>query len=163
PLTAARRALDEIGLPFPRHTPERGAVLAARPAVLAPPRAARYSPGPRTLARVLERAHGEEDLLTPLAGRPLADTRGDTPRAPGLALRIEYTHPAMTSAVTGGGRLPQGPWIQPLEDGWSRVRKTWHDPLRAALGQRAAPSREAVHKAADWLFQAAEGDEAISV
>src|SRR5262249_31211011 len=43
PLTAARRALDEIGLPFPRHTPERVAVLAARPAVLAALRAARYS------------------------------------------------------------------------------------------------------------------------
>lgn len=163
PLTAARRALDEIGLPFPRHTPERVAALAARPTVLAAIRAARCSAGPRTLAGVLERAHGEEDLLTQLAGMLLAGISEDDRRALGLALRIEYTHPAMTSAVTGGGGLPRGPWIQSLEDGWSRVRKTWHDPLRAALGQRSMPSRETVHKAADWLHQAAEGDEAISV
>jgi DNA-binding SARP family transcriptional activator len=162
PLTAARRALDDIGLPFPRHTPERVAVLAARPAVLAAILAARCSAGPRTLAGVLERAHGEEDLLTQLAGMLLADTSEDDRRALGLALRIEYTHPAMTSAVTEG-RLPRGPWIQSLEDGWSRVRKTWHDPLRAALGQRSMPSRETVHKAADWLLQVGEGDEAISV
>jgi DNA-binding SARP family transcriptional activator len=163
PLTAARLALDEIGVPYPRHTPERVAVLAARPAVLAALRAARCSAGPRTLAGVLERAHGEEDLLTQLAGMLLAGTSEDDRRALGLALRIDYTHPAMTSAVTGGGRLPPGPWIQSLEDGWSRVRKTWHDPLRTALGRWAMPGREAVHKAADWLFQAAEGDEAISV
>jgi len=163
PLAAARRALDELGLPYPRHAHERAAVLAARPAVLAALRAARYSTGPRTLAGVLERAHGEEDLLTQLAGMLLAGISEDDRRALGLALRIEYTHPAMTSAVTGGGRLPRGPWIQSLEDGWSRVRKTWHDPLRTALGQWSMPGREAVHKAADWLFQAAESDEAISV
>jgi len=162
PLTAARRALDEIGLPVSRHAPERVAALAARPTVLAAVRAARCSAGPRTLAGVLERAHGEEDLLTQLAGMLLAGISEDDRRALGLALRTEYTHPAMTSAVTGGGRLPRGPWIQSLEDGWSRVRKTWHDPLRAALGQRPMPSRETVHKAADWLLQAAEGDEAIS-
>src|SRR6185312_13202222 len=40
---------------------------------------------------------------------------------------------------------------------------TWHDPLRAALGQRSMPSRETVHKAADWLLQVGESDEAISV
>ena len=69
----------------------------------------------------------------------------------------------MTSAVTGESRLPQGPWIQSLEDGWSRVRNNWRDPLSAALGQRSMPSRETLHKAADWLLQAGEGDEAISV
>jgi len=163
PLTAVRQALDEIGVPFPRHTPDRAAALAARPAVLAELRAARCSAGPRTLAGVLERAHGEEDLRTQLAGILLAGATEYDRRALGLALRIEYTHPAMTSAVTGGGRLPRGPWVQSLEDGWSRVRKTWHDPLRTALGQRSMPGREAVHKAADWLLQAAEGDEAISV
>jgi len=163
PLTAARRALDEIGLPFPRHTPERVAVLAARPAVLTAIRAARRSAGPRTLAGVLERAHGEEDLLTQLAGMLLAGTSEEGRRALGLALQIGYAHPAMTSAVTGEGRLPRGPWFQPLEDGWSRVRNTWRDPLRSALGQRPMPGRETLRKAADWLLQAGEGGEAISV
>ena len=163
PPTAARRALDEIGLPLSRHAHERVTALAARPAVLAAIRAARCSAGPRTLASVLERAHGEKDLLTQLAGVLLDGTSQDGRRALGLALRVEYTHPAMTSAVTGESRLLRGPWIQSLEDGWSRVRDNWRDPLRAALGQRSMPGRETLHKAADWLLQAGEGDEAISV
>jgi tetratricopeptide (TPR) repeat protein len=163
PLTAARRALDEIGLPLPHHAPERVTALAARPAVLAAIRAARCSAGPRALASMIERAHGEDDLLTQLAGVLLADTSEDGRRALGLALQVEYTHPAMTSAVTGESRLPRGPWIQSLEDNWSRVRNNWRDPLRAALGQRSTPSRETLHKAADWLLQAGEDDEAISV
>ena len=162
PLTAARRALDEIGLPLSRPAHERVTALAARPAVLAAIRAARCTAGRRTLAGVLERAHGEEDLLTQLAGALLAGTSEDGRRALGLALRVEHTHPAMTSAVTGESRLPRGPWIQSLEDGWSRVRNTWRDPLCAALGPRSMPSRETLHKAADWLLQAGEGDEAIS-
>jgi DNA-binding SARP family transcriptional activator len=163
PRGAARRALDEIGLPLSRPVPEQMTALAARPIVLAAIRAARCSAGPRALARVLERAHDEEDLLTRLAGVLLAGVSEDGRRALGLALRVEYTHPAMTSAVTGEGRLPQGPWIQSLEDSWSRVRNNWRGPLRAALGQRSMPSRETLHEAADWLLQAGAGDEAISV
>src|SRR5215467_9033543 len=163
PLTAARRALDDIGFPLSCRAPERVTALAARPTVLAAVRAARCSAGPRTVASVLERADGEEDLLTQLAGLLLAGTSEDGRRALGLALRVEYTHPAMTSAVTSQGRLPRGPWIQSLEDGWSRVRNTWRDPLCAALGQQSMPSRETLRKAADWLLQADEIDEAISV
>ena len=163
PPTAARRALDQMGLPLSRHAYERVTALAARPAVLAGIRAARCSAGPRTIASVLERAHGEKDLLTQLAAVLLAGTSEDGRRALGLALRVGYTHPAMTSAVTGESRPVQGPWIQSLEDGWSRVRSNWRDPLSAALGQRCIPSRETLHKAADWLLQAGEGDEAISV
>jgi DNA-binding SARP family transcriptional activator len=163
PLAAARRALDDIGLPLSRHPPERMTALAVRPTVLAAIRAARCSGGPRALASVLERAHGEEDLLTQIAGMLLAGTSENGRRALGLALRVEYTHPAMTSAVTGESRLPRGPWIQSLEDSWSRVRNNWRGPLRAALGQRSMPSCETLHKAADWLLEAGEGDEAISV
>jgi DNA-binding SARP family transcriptional activator len=163
PPAAARRALDEIDLPLSRHAHERVTALAARPAVLAAIRAARCFAGPRTLASVLERAHGEKDLLTRLAGVLLAGTSEEGRRALGLALRVEYTHPAMTSAITGErGRL-RGPWIQSLEDGWSRVRNNWRDPLSAALGQRPMPSRETLREAADWLLQAGEGDDAISV
>jgi DNA-binding SARP family transcriptional activator len=163
PLAAARRALDEIGLPLSRRAPERVTALAARPAVLAAIRAAQCSAGSRALASVLEGVQGEEDLFTQLAGLLLAGTSEDGRRALGLALRVEYTHPAMTSAVTGENCLPRGPWIQSLEDGWSRVRNNWRDPLRAALGQRSMPSRETLHKAADWLLQAGGGDEAISL
>ncbi len=163
PPCAARWALDEIGLPLSRQAYKRVTPLAARPAVLAAIRAARCSAGPRALASVLERAHSEEALLTQLAGVLLAGISEDGRRALGLALRVEYTHPEMTLAVTGECRLPRGPWIQSLEDDWSRVRKNWRDPLRTALGQRSMPSCETLHRAADWLLRAGEGDEAISV
>lgn len=163
PLTAARRALDEIGLPLSCEAYKRVTTLATRSAVLAAIRAAQCSAGPRGLTDVLERVHGEEDLLTQLAGVLLAGISEDGRRALGLALRVEYTHPGMTSAVTGESGLPRGPWIQSLEDGWSRVRNNWRDPLRTALGQRSMPTRKTLHEAADWLLQAGQGDEAISV
>src|SRR5262249_62399817 len=36
------------------------------------------------------------------------------------------------------------------------------DAMCPALGPRSMPRRETLHKAADWLLQAGEGDEAIS-
>src|SRR6516164_4299853 len=84
--TAVEQALDELGLPLSRHTLERVTALAARPTVLAAIRAARCSAGPRTLAGVLERAHGSEDLVTQLAGMLLAGTSENDRRTLGLAL-----------------------------------------------------------------------------
>ncbi|MGE5287363.1 MAG: hypothetical protein ACM3ML_09210 [Micromonosporaceae bacterium] len=164
PLTALRRVVDECAPHLSRRAHDRVAALAtARPTVLAAIRAARVITGPGELASALERAHGEDELLTRLAGILLADPGHDGRRSLGLAVRVEYTHPAMTPAVTGSSRLPQGPWLQPLEGGRSRVRACWRDPLRRALGPRAMPSREALHAAADWLLQADTGDEAVRI
>ena len=136
-LTAARRALDEIGLPLSRHTPEPVTALAAQPAVLAAIRAARCSAGSRTLAGMLARAHGEEDLLTQLAGVLLAHTSEEGRRALGLALRVEYTHPDIGPQPARAACCQAR--IQSLEDGWSRVRNMWRDPLRAAGAVDAKP------------------------
>src|SRR6266542_4239727 len=46
----------------------------------------------------------------------------DAQRALALALRLEYSHPASTGAVVGRDALPSGPWLEALEDGWSRIR-----------------------------------------
>lgn len=79
----------------------------------------------------------------------------------GLATRIEYVHPAMTSAIAGGSQLPAGPWLQRLEDGWVRVRPCWRQPLRAVLGERAIPGRDALHQSADWLLEAGACEQAV--
>ena len=79
----------------------------------------------------------------------------------GLATRIEYVHPAMSSAIAGGSQLPAGPWLQRLEDGWVRVRPCWRQPLRAVLGERAIPGRDALHQSADWLLEAGACEQAV--
>ena len=102
-----------------------------------------------------------EELATATAEVLLAGSDREARRVLGLAMRIEYVHPAMTSAIAGEGQLPSGPWLQPLEDGWVRVRPCWRQPLRAVLGERAIPGRDALHQSADWLLDAGACEQAV--
>ena len=106
------------------------------------------------------RASGDE-LVARTAEILLADVDREARCALGLAARVEYAHPAMTSAIVGESQLPPGPWLQHLEDGWVRVRPCWRQPLRAVLGQRAMPGRDTLHQSADWLLQAGACEQAI--
>jgi DNA-binding SARP family transcriptional activator len=147
----------------PRAMERATSLIAGRPAVLIGLLATRGIVDPGDLARVFQRVHGEEELLTRLAEVLLAGADRDGRRALGLAQLIEYAHPAMTSAVASGGRLPSGPWLQTLEDGWARVRTFWRRPLHAVLGHRGMPSRDTLHRAADWLLTAGADETAISL
>jgi len=104
-----------------------------------------------------------KDLVARIAETLLADADGKARCALGLATRIEYAHPAMISAVFGESRLPAGPWIQPLEDGWVRIRPCWRQPLRAVLGKRALPDGGTLHQSADWLLEGGACDQAIAL
>ncbi|HEY1319015.1 MAG TPA: BTAD domain-containing putative transcriptional regulator [Streptosporangiaceae bacterium] len=115
----------------------------------------------RGLEPLLERVASREELATATAEVLLAGSDREARRVLGLALRIEYAHPAMTSAIGGEGQLPAGPWLQPLEDGWVRVRPCWRQPLRAVLGERAIPGRDALHQSADWLLDAGACEQAV--
>jgi DNA-binding SARP family transcriptional activator len=115
----------------------------------------------RGLEPLLERVANREELATATAEVLLAGSDREARRALGLAMRIEYAHPAMTSAIAGEGQLPAGPWLQPLEDGWVRVRPCWRQPLRAVLGERATPGRDALHQSADWLLDAGACEQAV--
>ncbi len=162
PASAVLGVLDECAPAMPHRARDRAAALiAGQPALLAGLRAAGGAVDNGDLAGLLEQARCEEELLTRLAEVLLSDTGRDGRRALGLALRIKYAHPAAAWAVVGQGRLPPGPWLQALEDGWARVRTCWSRPLQAALGQRAMPDRETLHRAADWLLQASAGEHAI--
>ena len=156
--------LDERAPAIPRRARDRVAALTAgQPAVLAGLRAAGGVADPSALAGVLERARCEEDLLARLAEVLLTDADRDERRALGLALRTKYAHPAKAWAAVGEGSLPGGPWLQTLEDGWARIRTCWRRPLQAALGPRAMPDRETLHRAADWLLQASAIEHAIGL
>jgi hypothetical protein len=85
----------------------------------------------------------------------------DGRRALSLALRLGYIHSAFASAVLGVARLPLGPWLQPLADGWLRVRTVWKDPLRSALVGRRLLGNDVIHRAADVLVEMGAVEQAI--
>jgi DNA-binding SARP family transcriptional activator len=113
------------------------------------------------LEPLLERVANRSELVAGTAEVLLAGADREARCMLGLATRIEYVHPAMTSAIAGGSQLPAGPWLQRLEDGWVRVRPCWRQPLRAVLGERAIPGRDALHQSADWLLEAGACEQAV--
>jgi DNA-binding SARP family transcriptional activator len=115
------------------------------------------------LEPLLDRMATVKDLMARIAETLLTDVDGKARRALGLAARIEYAHPAMISAIFGESQLPPGPWIQPLEDGWVRVRPCWRQPLETALGRRAMPDCATLHRSADWLLEGDACEQAISL
>jgi DNA-binding SARP family transcriptional activator len=111
--------------------------------------------GPTLIEQAAERAAGAEDLLARVARALLMLADVDAQRALAVALHVEYSHPDLLTAALSHEALPCGPWLQPLSDGWARVRSLWRAPLRSALGAGAAPGHEALRRAADYL--AAQG------
>ncbi|WP_018635145.1 BTAD domain-containing putative transcriptional regulator [Parafrankia elaeagni] len=73
-------------------------------------------------------------VLASLAQAALARADTGARRALAHILQVGYVAPADQGAVTGP---VQGPWFQPLADGWWRLRTVWHGPLVAALGDDA--------------------------
>jgi len=113
------------------------------------------------LEPLLERVASRDELAARTAEILLTGAGREARCMLGLATRIEYAHPAMTSAIAGESQLPPGPWLQHLEDGWVRVRPCWRQPLKAALGERAVPSRDELHQLAEWLLDAGACEQAI--
>ncbi len=117
----------------------------------------------RGLEPLLDHIATVKDLVARIVETLLTDVDGKARCALGLATRIEYAHPAMISAVFGESQLPPGPWIQPLEDGWVRIRPCWRQPLGAVLGRRAMPDSGTLHQSADWLLEGDACEQAISL
>jgi DNA-binding SARP family transcriptional activator len=117
--------------------------------------------GLAVVERAIARARRGQELLSLLAKAWLQTIGRDGRRALGLTLQLEYTHPALTEAVLEGSVPPPGPWLQPLADGWSRVRTVWHDPLQDSLSSRRLLAPETVHRAADYLLGRGAPERAI--
>jgi DNA-binding SARP family transcriptional activator len=124
-----------------------------RAGVLAAVRNVQSTLGAPVVEDACDRAPAVGDLLALLAAALLDKARGGSLQALGLAVRLGYAHPALTSAVLGGGQPIPGPWLQCLEDGWAHVRTVWRAPLRASLDPGAIPSLDTLHRVADWLLR----------
>jgi hypothetical protein len=129
--------------------------------LLAAASAARAELGPAVVERGVARSTDPQDFLRFLAQAWLVTVDVDGRRALGLALRLGYIHPALTTAALDVGRLPLGPWLQPLADGWLRVRTVWKSPLRSALVGRRLLGLDAIHRAAAFLVEIGAVEQAI--
>ena len=130
-------------------------------ALLAAAGAARAELGPAVVERGLVRSTDPQDFLRFLAQAWLATIDVDGRRALSLALRLGYTHSALATTVLGVGRLPTGPWLQSLADGWLRIRTVWKAPLRSALVGRRLLGNDVIHRAADFLVEIGAVEQAI--
>jgi DNA-binding SARP family transcriptional activator len=117
--------------------------------------------GPGTVERVVGRAGSPARLLELLAEAWLLATDESGWRALGLALQVEYVDAALIVAAMVGCEPPPGPWLQPLADGWSRVRPAWRPPLGAVLRSRAPADDEAVRRVAGHLLEQGAPERAV--
>jgi DNA-binding SARP family transcriptional activator len=117
--------------------------------------------GAAAAERAIRHASRVQDLLAYLAREWLRGIGVEDRRALGLALRLEYSHPALSSAVLGKAGLLPGPWLQPLAGGWSRVRTVWRDPFRSALTPDRLLGAELLHRAAEYLRDRGATERAI--
>ncbi|MEV4701888.1 BTAD domain-containing putative transcriptional regulator [Actinoplanes sp. NPDC049316] len=95
-----------------------------------------------------------DDLLTRVARGLLSTAAVAELRRLGLATELEY-------ADLSAGRLPDGPWWQPLEQGWARIRTAWRRPLQDVLGSRHLPGHDELCRVAEALAAAGNLERAV--
>ena len=163
PPQAAERMLGEYAPALTRRARDRAVALTGgRAAVLAGLRSIRTATG-ASLEPVLDGAANWQELLARVAQALLADAGAEARSWLALAARLGYANLDGTFFPLAASHFPAGPWLQPLEDSWVRVRACWQEPLRAVLGSRAEPGRDTLHQAAGWLLEAGADDQAISL
>ena len=117
--------------------------------------------GPEFIERLVSGARNEKQLLYMVARAWLsAATKGDL-RALAMTMDLEYSHPQLTQAVLGIYTTPEGPWLQPLIDQWSRIWSMWKSPLRSTLKLEPYPNIAAVLRTADYFLKQGAVDTAM--
>jgi DNA-binding SARP family transcriptional activator len=160
--TAVSRVLERAAPDLPAERLRQVTRLCqGRAALLAAVCAAWAALGPLVVERVISRSADVQDFLRLLACAWLTTVDVDARQALGLALRLGYSHPALTTAALGAGGLPLGPWLQKLGGGWLRVRTVWKAPLYSALAAKGLPGHDAIHRAADHLLEIGAVEQAI--
>ncbi|MDR3578055.1 MAG: BTAD domain-containing putative transcriptional regulator [Anaerolineaceae bacterium] len=102
--------------------------------------------GPSIVDHEVRRAGNFQDLLIRVAHASLAVADEKSLQSLALAMQVEYCHPAMTQFLQ-----PAGPWLQPLEGEWNRLRNLWNQPLQKILKVRVFSDSSLVEQAANFL------------
>jgi len=117
--------------------------------------------GSTLIHRAVDSAANADGLLTHVARAWLTIADANSLRALALSLRLEYSHLGLLQATVGNSAPPAGPWLQQLTEGWTRVRRMWDAPLRAALRLETIPSPGVLRRAADYLASQGAIEEAV--
>jgi DNA-binding SARP family transcriptional activator len=155
-------ALAESVGEFPTDAMRRAvALVKGRAVALSGLLAASEALGPDFVRQAIARATSADNLLARVAEAWLASAETGVIQSLALTMRLEYNHPALAVALLEGKTPPPGPWLQPLADGWARVRRLWHAPLRSALHAGVTPNYDTLHRTADYLTSQGAMDRAI--
>ncbi len=109
--------------------------------------------GPEFIERLVGSARNERQLLYMVARAWLSVATAGDLRALAMTMDLEYSHPQLTQAVLGIFTTPEGPWLQPLIDHWSRIWSMWKSPLRSTLKLEPYPNIAAILRTADYLLK----------
>lgn len=109
--------------------------------------------GSEFIERLVSSARNERQLLYMVARAWLAAVSMGNLRALAMAMDLEYSHPQLTQAVLGIYTTPDGPWLQPLIDHWSRIWSMWKSPLRSTLKLEPYPNIAAILRTADYFLK----------
>jgi DNA-binding SARP family transcriptional activator/tetratricopeptide (TPR) repeat protein len=155
-LSFAERAHDV----FPASCLERALALSeGRTVVIAGLVTACARLGPTLIKQAVERARGTDDLLAWVARAWLATANSETLQSLAVAVHLEYSFPALVGHQT----VPADPWMQPLVEGWARVRQVWRDALPAAFPKRAVLSADTLRRVAEDLSRQEASEQAVSL
>ncbi len=111
--------------------------------------------------QTVNRSRNADHLLASIARASLSTVEPNNLQALAMAIHLEYSHPALLEATLSKPTPLVGPWIQPLSDGWSRIRRVWQTPLLSTLRTEMASNFSTLHKAADYLVGQGALDHAV--
>ncbi len=117
--------------------------------------------GSSFLQQAINRSRNADDLLTRIARAALAAEDTETFQALDLAMQVEYIHPELIQAVLGSKLVPGGPWFQQLDEGWSRLRRTWRAPLGATLRAKGKLDDEVLQRISSYLISQGAIEQAV--
>jgi DNA-binding SARP family transcriptional activator len=116
---------------------------------------------PDLISQAVRKANSLAQLLSGLLRCYLAASSPRFVQILALAVQIEYLHPDLIHAVWGEPVWPAGPWLQPLEDQWVRLRDLWLEALRSSLRVNPTINENALQQVADYFFQTGAALDAI--
>jgi DNA-binding SARP family transcriptional activator len=103
--------------------------------------------------KILYQVKTQDQLLIQLGRNCLQTAEPEELQALAFALRLGYFHTELFKEIIGCVSLPAGPWLQPLSDGWYRLREVWRPALKNILPRYLGTQADVLCQAADLLAE----------
>jgi len=119
--------------------------------------------GPKYVENLVEYSSGQDMLLQKITSSWLSCTTPEDLYTCCLMLELGYYHSEIGQAVCGEWKQNSGPWVQPLQDGWQRLRSVWQLPLNSCLSFNLHAKRELLLEVADYLVKKDASEPALTI